>query len=827
MARMNDLIVNEQPEVDMERAKRAVQRFRSMLPGLNGYVRAISGSKTLHIELSAGQPRTDGRKIYMEPPIELGDDLTHERIICDKRDPVTAKQLCYGCAVREDLLIKIYHEIAHNIYGTFEMQVSGRALKAKIYNEINNLEPTRAKQIQDKLWVLNPAPSSYLELAGHVNPFLPTLVNALEDLRVDEAMFKARKGTRAMFYAMTRATFVDGIRRLDGSLVEWRDMPLNHQAIVGIFVLGCKYNFDGWFHPAVDAALRDAKIVELVNDVDELESSLETFERAFPILERLRELGFCLTEEEYDQKEQDSGESGEQSEQEPDNESSEEGGDSSPDRGSESSVQAPDQASDDEASPEQGESESSPESNGESGLDGDDLEGSAAEQEQDASREVSAGRGDEADDDALAGEGSEGSESDSDSSDGSEDHRPELGDEDEPGSGRGEAENSEEDSEGPTGGDSGAGDSSEESEAESKQDLDELSEDDSPIDSGADEGLGGIPLKDLYGNADGLEDVVDSITKHGDYQQSSAGGESVSQRTITQSIYFEKESGTVSSVKEHFLGDGCSEDAWTRAEGSSARARRRRGADVGDLTVGEDILGPTLLKMRTVFADNARAAQETNLRSGRVNARVLGRRVKFHDPRLFQKKRMPGKRSYAVLIGVDISGSTIGLNIALAKLAAWAQAELCNRLGIEFAVYAHSATPQGGTHCLDMYCIKDFDSPWDTKAEKALLSIGSWSENLDGHSLEYYRKRIENRRATDKIILYYTDGKMPAANYSEELTILQREIDTCRRKRITLLGVGIRTDSPRRHGLDTVQVDGPEDTIKVVQHLESCILHNR
>jgi cobalamin biosynthesis protein CobT len=206
---------------------------------------------------------------------------------------------------------------------------------------------------------------------------------------------------------------------------------------------------------------------------------------------------------------------------------------------------------------------------------------------------------------------------------------------------------------------------------------------------------------------------------------------------------------------------------------------------------------------------------------------VLGKRAPFHDPRLFQKKRNPGKRSYAVVLGIDISGSTIGLNIALAKQAAYAQAELCNRLGIDFAVYAHSATPVGGTHILDMYAIKDFDSPWDTKSQKALLSIGSASENLDGHSLEFYRKMIERHPATDKIILYYSDGKMPAANYSEELTVLQREIETCRRKNITLLGVGIRTDSPTKHGLDTVQVDGPAEVGKVVRHLESRILHNR
>jgi cobalamin biosynthesis protein CobT len=248
-----------------------------------------------------------------------------------------------------------------------------------------------------------------------------------------------------------------------------------------------------------------------------------------------------------------------------------------------------------------------------------------------------------------------------------------------------------------------------------------------------------------------------------------------------------------------------------------------------DDMVGEEVLGPVLLHMRRVLADNERAQMDRHLRSGRVNARVLGRRAPFHDPRLFQKKRVPGKKSYAVLLGIDISGSTVGLNIALAKQAAFAQAELCNRLGIDFGVYAHSATlgRHIGGYILEQYTVKDFDDPWNKRAKESLLKIGSWQENLDGHSLEYYRKKIERHSATDKIILYYTDGKMPAANSVEELEILQREIAVCRRKNITLLGVGIRTDSPEKHGLNTVQIDGPAEVGKVVHHLESALLHNR
>jgi hypothetical protein len=38
------------------------------------------------------------------------------------------------------------------------------------------------------------------------------------------------------------------------------------------------------------------------------------------------------------------------------------------------------------------------------------------------------------------------------------------------------------------------------------------------------------------------------------------------------------------------------------------------------------------------------------------------------------------------------------------------------------------------------------------------------------------------------------------------------------------MAVGVRTDSPIRHGLDTVQVDDDEDISKVVKHLEKRLL---
>ena len=73
--------------------------------------------------------------------------------------------------------------------------------------------------------------------------------------------------------------------------------------------------------------------------------------------------------------------------------------------------------------------------------------------------------------------------------------------------------------------------------------------------------------------------------------------------------------------------------------------------------------------------------------------------------------------------------------------------------------------------------------------------------------------------ATDKIMLYFTDGNMPAANADEELGVLQAQIKHAKRDGITLLGVGMGTDSPVKHGLDTVRMDDDDDLKLVVDHL--------
>lgn len=304
-------------------------------------------------------------------------------------------------------------------------------------------------------------------------------------------------------------------------------------------------------------------------------------------------------------------------------------------------------------------------------------------------------------------------------------------------------------------------------------------------------------------------------------------------KAIVQSLYFETGSTRIAGVREHYYdtpllhsnGDFAS-TGWEAKAGIvkwSGYSLVSAGVE-GDFDPVESILSPALARLRKAFADNAVGGRLRHRSSGRVDRRALGKRAPIGDDRLFYKKKEIVKKDYFVIIAIDISGSTFGQNLMMAKKAALAQAVLLHRLGIKFAVYAHSAyvdipNYDAGMN-LDIYHVKDEHEPWNDKIAQRLKDLCPAENNLDGHSMEYYRKVAEKSKATDRVIMYYTDGEMPAENYTEELFILRREIKYCKERDITLMGVGIRTDSPIKHGLDTVRIDEDRDVIKVVTHLE-------
>lgn len=891
------------PDDVNERAQQAVAAFRHMQHGLTSYARAITGSRKVRVEVSSGPPRTDGNIIYYRPPIALGDKTPHDRALCDSRNESGLKS-CPACRIREEVLVNIYHEIAHIAFGSFADGVN------------------------------------YMQVAARYNPYLPYLFNCLEDSRVDSSMFEARKGTRKMLEADTFNLLCEGVPDDSGELHKSADAPMNAQMSLATYLEAAGYQgWDAFMHPAIGRDIRDARVQELLAEVRSATSAKEIYNLALPVLARLRELGYFLSPEEQQERDQQGDPEQNNDPQKGNQQDEEEAGDREPGDGPESRTDAgdseqgeasqdagdqtdvgafgnevPDQsgeaedregASGSSGSPE-GASEGDESGEGDSGASGGDMSDDSGSGSDESEAEQAPG-------DAANGAneiGSEQAESPNGGLSGGADQDKVPGDagaqSDDPGAG-GDAKGADEESdsegsgstgspveagdgadreadpsestvagggnqakggdlgeslgdsigtEGPGGEDSdtqlddssregpsgsrpeeGSADCAEE-QSDHTESGNEGSDDgldcegDRPnevMESGADEGKGGVEVVEVVEESrprDGNEDDVKAALEHGhphlepgDKIMGTEEEQHAIALAVIQGLYFETPSVGVSSVYEHSYSPEAR--GWD-ARGFDADEKVWYGITC-DMDVSEKVLGPALLKTRRIFSDNKNSAYQPNLRSGRVNGKVLGKRAWSDDDRLFGKKRIPAKQDYAVLIMMDISSSNLGDNLALLKRSVFAQAELCQRVGIKFAIVAHSASMERfgdkAEFAMHLHHVKEWDEPWTTDTKNRVGDLVGIGGNLDGHAMEHGRKMLGKVEATDKIMLYYTDGKMPAANKDEELEVLQRQIKLAKRDHVTLLGVGIRTNSPVRHGLDTVQVDDDDDLKVVVEHL--------
>ncbi len=832
-----------QSAATQNKARTAVSEFRKMQPTLTAFAKHLTGNPKIIVQIGKGAPRTDGKIIHYPPPIALGERYEHVPSLCDKRDWETFQQQCPACKVREGIMSSIYHEISHVAFDTFQTPDKARLAEALRY--VKTIAPPKdADRIVRRIAESDEIPKSYMMLAGVINQYYRILFNALEDVRINSRMHKARPGTKPMMEAQIMQVMNNGIEQHDGTVRRWTDMHLNHQACIGAYLFASGFApREGWLAPEVVQAFQDDELQRVLVFVPDCPSVHDVFEVSGVIFLRLRELGFFQLAEE---KEEDD------AEQSDDNEDGE--GESSsppptpPQPGAGSPPPEPEQGdSDDEAANDPGaggggddagsdDTDQSDEADDEEGSsDGDASEdvaegsedgsagGSETEDEPQAddggsssseSEDEEAEHGDEGDLEEDGADSAEEGDEDS-TSGGSEDDEADSSDGSDSESSGGDADGDDEESGGPTGGNSEGDDE----EAE----LGDEFEDGESFRVEPDE------------DAESEDIDLDALGLHAHSDDMSKAEEKAVEVAIVQGDYFERPSANIVGVNEwhheNMLEDyqGRTWHAWNPRQTGSVGHLSRRGHGV-ELTP-ETILAPALMRLRLVFAENKRTLRSRNQRSGKLDQRVLGRRAWNDDDRLFGKKVIPGKRDYVVYIALDVSGSTAGKNLLLIKQAAMAKAELLSRLGIPFAIFAHTGSPTSSEDVtnysenlsLDIYHIKAVAEPWDDKIKQRLADIGPSYCNLDGHAMEYYRRMIERENATDRVILYYSDGKMPLENYHEELEILQREIATCKQKNIHLLGVGIRTDSPRRHGLDTVQVDDSSDVIRVVQHLERTL----
>lgn len=247
--------------------------------------------------------------------------------------------------------------------------------------------------------------------------------------------------------------------------------------------------------------------------------------------------------------------------------------------------------------------------------------------------------------------------------------------------------------------------------------------------------------------------------------------------------------------------------------GRSRRPETLRAQDPPEAT-----LGPLVGRARIVFSDNAAIKRQRDARRGRVSPTTLGKRAwNPDDHRLFERRQRPNAPSYSVLVGMDNSGSTAGSQIAtILRETALAAGIMCQRVGVEVAIYAHTTT---GTDSIDLYQVKRADAPWRPGIGRTLRNLDIGATNFDGSTMTVYRRLLAARPATRKVLLYFTDGEIPGTGGASEEQIMRDEVHACRRAGITLLGVGAQTMSPEEFGIPTVSLDSQQDVGKVLEFL--------
>jgi len=234
-------------------------------------------------------------------------------------------------------------------------------------------------------------------------------------------------------------------------------------------------------------------------------------------------------------------------------------------------------------------------------------------------------------------------------------------------------------------------------------------------------------------------------------------------------------------------------------------------------------------RLRTVFALNRKTRLTGSLKSGsRLDVPNL-HRIGQDDFRIFAKKDRPARRDWFVLVGLDDSGSTHSNGAAeVIREMGLGIGEMLNGVGVKFAIYGHGGTAPSMTPVTSNgwsvrhLVVKGPDEPWTNECKDRLKFLGRDNTcNYDGHSLEQYRKVLDKRHETDKMLLYVTDGAMPMMNFAEELEVLKREIRNLQQRKVNLFGVGYRTDSPKQHGMDTLVIQDGRDLPGLIDGLRS------
>ena len=855
-----------------DRAARAVRAFNQMVPGLNSYVRTMTGNTGLMVRAHTFTA-TDGKFINIRPPLALAETADHDRLLCDKRDGY--QLLCPACHKTEAVWSALYHEMSHITSGSLERH-TGASITRVLLPALAEWDDKYAQPVKENI---SKIPSrnkiDCYAYAEQVHPHLINIVRATDDWMIESRAFVARTGVESMLYHTSQQLLERGVEQYDGSLVLWREQPTEIQLPVAVLMELHGWGLDNFGAETVQLVRspRVAAIIERESGNGATATILDALALATELLGEFNRLGvYCI-----------------------------EPPDTTPDEGDDENDDPPAQTPPDDADDQAGSGSTDPDSTG-------TAAGSSADPDADASHQdsPSSSGGIPQGGDGDGGDTGEDRPSDDapDSPESTSDAEPAAGDTPVP-SASGDPNRPDDDADtDPNGGaaadqpDDGAHsdpaavvpDSDTADPAPDDGDM-EPGPEQAPDDSGHDDNdTAGSETGDeepatddsdysgtevsSTGNTGLTDDELDELSDAADTLGEIADADEpeiapITPETLTpepaapprvaptpEQIRAAMDQMMGHDTADQIMNDGHGaqgigtdllDDAINQAEFFDAPSHEvgrqilHKGTDAyyGPATRGtgerdyrpipEGELAPTIHRARRVFTDNSLDKHVNNLKKGKLSARNLGARGWSDDERLFRKKIRANKTDYEVVIGMDVSGSTNsrGRN-SMIRAAGYGMAEILNRINVPFSMYAHTTAGTGGGGLnQEVYEVKETSAPWTAKTRELLSKLTASQGSLDGHNFEFYRKVLMRSRAQKKICIYFTDGSIPETNHTEERGIMIREAGLYKKMDIEALIVAVDIRLNNSYGFDQVHLNRNTDMAAVLKALEKKLTGGR
>lgn len=241
--------------------------------------------------------------------------------------------------------------------------------------------------------------------------------------------------------------------------------------------------------------------------------------------------------------------------------------------------------------------------------------------------------------------------------------------------------------------------------------------------------------------------------------------------------------------------------------------------------------------LQRIITARSLAVMQPGLRKGRINPSAL-HRMEVNDDRVFRKKVENKSNDVAVSLLVDCSGSMNGKRFELAMDAAWAFADVLDRLNIKcevlgFTTHGRKEVDVEGfkkfckmlgrttytvrSEPLYMPIAKEFGERFGLESKKRMATMRSWEwqsnnlcQNIDGACVRIAAMRLFAQPAKRKLLMVFSDGSPCSGMDGTVLaTDLRKAVRDVEAMGIETIGVGIIHPSvksfyPKNFSVDTL-----------------------